>query len=268
MNNTQVIEIASSPESSPKPAARPLPRRRKGKQRTPFIPTDDIIELTDSDKDIQPSAPKNVPAPRRKPKERVAEKAAPAAGPSRVKPAEERLPLFLSDSENELPLEPAKQVVKEQPPPVPVVLEPAADDAFIPVPPSEPGSLLQAVAPNPNPFDGYVAQVLEIIPDVLPEHVRSLIEQRHPTYNEQVVENVLHTLFEDPTYPKRDPKGKGKRKREELNDDTEGAMQSAKQKVDYASKDRKQEGGLNYATQALVGAHTVPLISAKLVSRG
>ena len=65
------------------------------------------------------------------------------------------------------------------------------------------------------PFDLYVAQVLEIIPDVLPAHVFSLLEQYYPNSKDKVVETVLHVLFEDPDYPKADTKGKRKRDEQE-----------------------------------------------------
>ncbi|KAL6307320.1 hypothetical protein BKA93DRAFT_727613 [Sparassis latifolia] len=122
-------------------------------------------------------------------------------------------------------------------------------DSFVPVPASQPGSLLDA---SHDPYDAYIAQVLEIIPDVLPEHVRSLVENHFPNYQEKVVEPVLHVLFEDPTYPKADPKGKGKakRKREDEVDAEEQARASAKPKVDYGSKEREQPSGLQYFTLA------------------
>ena len=61
-----------------------------------------------------------------------------------------------------------------------------------------------------NVIDGYVAQVLEIVPDVHPDHVHALIIQHLPTYFEEVVQPVLHILFEDPTYPKLIEKGNAK----------------------------------------------------------
>ncbi|KAI0753809.1 hypothetical protein C8Q74DRAFT_1211250 [Fomes fomentarius] len=95
-------------------------------------------------------------------------------------------------------------------------------------------------------FDTYVAQVLEIIPDVLPAHVFSLIEQRHPTHKDNVVEAVLHLLMENPDYPKVDVKGKGKRKRDDSDDHQ--AQRAVRPKVDYGDKNRKADRGLHYAS--------------------
>ena len=73
----------------------------------------------------------------------------------------------------------------------------------------------QPVEADEIPYDVYVAQVLEIIPDVLPAHVVALIELHYSSFKDKVVEPVLHTLFENPDYPKAEAKGKGKRKRED-----------------------------------------------------
>ncbi|TFY56114.1 hypothetical protein EVJ58_g7836 [Rhodofomes roseus] len=110
---------------------------------------------------------------------------------------------------------------------------------------------------GPARLDAYVAQVLEIVPDVLPEHVRMLVEQNEPTYEGQVVERILHSLFELPNYPKADPQGKGKRKRE---DDDQG-REAKSVKVDYASKNRQPPGPM-YAIQALVRISIIQLKSS------
>ena len=98
-------------------------------------------------------------------------------------------------------------------------------------------------------FDVYVAHVLEIIPDVLPAHVLTLIERHYPQFKDRVVEPVLHALFENPDYPKVDARGEGKRKR----DGEDGRPARAiKPKLDYGDKTRRREGGLLYPTLALV----------------
>ena len=101
------------------------------------------------------------------------------------------------------------------------------------------------------PYDVYVAQVLEIIPDVLPAHVVALIELHYPSFKDKVVEPVLHTLFENPDYPKAEAKDKGKRKRE---DDEEQLLpqRAVKMKIDYGDKNRRREGGHQYVHLALV----------------
>ncbi|RDX42329.1 hypothetical protein OH76DRAFT_1363022 [Lentinus brumalis] len=94
------------------------------------------------------------------------------------------------------------------------------------------------------PFDAYVAQVLEIIPDVRAAHVFSLIEQHYPTAKDKVVETVLHVLFENPDYPKAD--AKGKRKREEPQEE-----RAVRPKIDYGNKDRVFDRGMWYTPLAL-----------------
>ncbi|KAJ8593532.1 hypothetical protein M405DRAFT_594536, partial [Rhizopogon salebrosus TDB-379] len=90
-----------------------------------------------------------------------------------------------------------------------------------PVPPPQPPQLPEPPAPAADPTDAYVARVLEIVPDVQPAHILRLVEQfiHHPDYvGQNVLELVLHYLFENPDYPKVDRKGKRKR----TEDDEEG----------------------------------------------
>ena len=102
--------------------------------------------------------------------------------------------------------------------------------------------------PEPDPISTYVARVLEIIPDVEPDHVLGLMTNELPTHGDQVVEHVLHTLFEDQTYPKVDKKGKGKRKH--VDGDPESP--SKKAKIDFEDKERPYKGGADYADMTLV----------------
>lgn len=54
-----------------------------------------------------------------------------------------------------------------------------------------------------DPMDAAIALVLEIVPDVQPEHVSKLIQEHLEAYGvTKVHEPVLHALFEDPSYPK------------------------------------------------------------------
>jgi TRIAD3 protein (E3 ubiquitin-protein ligase RNF216) len=110
--------------------------------------------------------------------------------------------------------------------------------------------------PNIDPMDIYVARVLEIIPDVQPTHVLSLLEKHVEEQHGDVVGVVLHTLFEDPTYPRIDKKGK--RKREEIDDEGDGAARAeAKVKIDYANKDRVNRAGPLYTDISLVGLYRI-----------
>ncbi|KAI0739759.1 hypothetical protein C8Q80DRAFT_1200487 [Daedaleopsis nitida] len=113
------------------------------------------------------------------------------------------------------------------------------NDDPAPIPPQS------AMVPDEDiPFKAYVARVFEIIPDVLPAHVFSLVEQQYPTHKDNVVEAVLHTLFENPDYPKVDAKGKRKR------EDDQPAQRAVEPKIDYGDKNRTFEGGPHYATLA------------------
>lgn len=98
-----------------------------------------------------------------------------------------------------------------------------------------------------NPIYHYVCQVLDVIPDVQPEHVATLVSQHLPVHGDRVVEIVLHVLFEVPTYPKVE-RNKGKRKR----DDGTGEHTAKVVKKDYASKERDFVGGPYYFDIALV----------------
>ncbi|KAF7294852.1 hypothetical protein MIND_01023100 [Mycena indigotica] len=102
---------------------------------------------------------------------------------------------------------------------------------------------------NNKPVDavsGYVAQVLEVIPDVDPPHLEGLVRQQLLNAPENVLESVLHILFEDPTYPKSDKKGKRKRVEEDDN-----PRNKPKAKIDYASQDRPYNGGVHYPQLAI-----------------
>ncbi|KAI6158481.1 hypothetical protein EDD17DRAFT_1623316 [Pisolithus thermaeus] len=99
-----------------------------------------------------------------------------------------------------------------------------------------------------DPMDGYVARVTEIIPDVQPAHVLSLVERAAQTNPDAVIELVLHALFEDPSYPKIDRKGKRKRDEaeEEKHEERLSSRGTQKPRVDYLSEDREYDGGPFY----------------------
>lgn len=112
-----------------------------------------------------------------------------------------------------------------------------------------------AVAPDPvpeqDPIDAAMTQVLIIIPDVDPDHLRRLIVEHLPAYQDQGIERVLHILFEDPAYPKLDRKGKRKRA------DGEEGGGTKRPKINYGDVDRQFRGGAHYVGLALV---STPLV--------
>ena len=269
-----VIEIHSSPDSARKPnnkRPRPKPKFHRHFPTVARHDNDPVIELTDSDEDEKGAL-------RVRKKARVANTPATEAGPSRLghnrKQTPPQLgqprapflqpkagsssaenittpnrnlksrstPLFLpSDEENEPP------AFVHMPPP------PTSNGIHVdePSPPQEAATppFQRQPTPNVDPLSGYVARVLEIIPDVQPDHLLALITKHLPTYADKVVEPVLHILFEDPTYPKIDKKGKRKHTEEDEGGEDRG---NAKVKVDYGSKDREYKGGLHYTDLALV----------------
>ncbi|KAJ7097846.1 hypothetical protein B0H15DRAFT_773241 [Mycena belliarum] len=103
-------------------------------------------------------------------------------------------------------------------------------------------------SPPPDPIPDFVAQVLEIIPDVEPDYLLSLVRKHYPHSGDQVVEPVLHALFENPAYPKIGKNGKRKRVEEDVQGDLRG---KPKTKLDYGNKDREYKGGVHYPDLSL-----------------
>ena len=102
-------------------------------------------------------------------------------------------------------------------------------DVGVGVSTAQPGDSAELPTPNPfyqGPHSKDLALVLEVVPDVLPEHALELIKQRHLLYGDLVVEVVVQGLLDHPSYPKA--------------------------KIDFASVDRPQPTGRNYRTSALV----------------
>jgi TRIAD3 protein (E3 ubiquitin-protein ligase RNF216) len=93
--------------------------------------------------------------------------------------------------------------------------------------------------------DTCLSRVLEVIPDVEPEHALSLLRPLFTAHRERAIELAMHNLFENP-YPKVN---KAKRKR--ADSDTESSA-SRKVKIDYASKDRPFSGSPYYRALAMV----------------
>jgi TRIAD3 protein (E3 ubiquitin-protein ligase RNF216) len=147
----------------------------------------------------------------------------------------------LPEDEDDQPGHPVPR--PQAPDPAPIIVDEIPDELLEPI--LKPG----LPSPNIDPMDTYVARVLEIIPDVQPTHVLTLLEEHIEANQDGVVQVVLHTLFEDPNYPKIDRKGK--RKRGEAEDEDKGSMKS-KVKIDYGNKDRVNQAGPLYAEIALV----------------
>ncbi|KAG1725066.1 uncharacterized protein EDB91DRAFT_1169386 [Suillus paluster] len=262
----EVIDIPSSPELLPT-VYRPTRNqsRQPGLSQARMAPppaarrwAEEIIEISDSDSEFEANlvspkkkrsvkiharpGPSNVPvigAPL------LADAAPPAAGSSQKSPRIDRVasaPLFYSDDEDgevqQMPLLMQQLDV----PPVPVL--PQAPLPQPSPPPELPAATLDST-------DAYVARVLEIVPDVEPAHILGLVEQFiHNPANagQNVLELVLHSLFENPNYPKVDRKGKRKR----TEDDEEGiARGQPVPKIDYGSRDREHKGGVHYFELAL-----------------
>jgi E3 ubiquitin-protein ligase RNF216 len=213
------------------------------------------------------------------------------------------IPLFLpSDKEHDPPaplpttshIERAQQVgVATREAPFLIEREPT-----MPILDTQPQTPTRPITPDLDPFpikdmdptSTAVAQILEIIPNVEPNHLLELIETHLPTFSvfpvnhdhdvggegavereatvdeqvQGVVGHVLHLLFENPDYPKADlragVKGKGKRVGEPEDEDDLGGkgkgkakeIAPKKTKIDYTSIDRPFPGGQNYLDLALV----------------
>ncbi|GJJ08592.1 hypothetical protein Clacol_002811 [Clathrus columnatus] len=101
-----------------------------------------------------------------------------------------------------------------------------------------------------DPFQEYLRQVLEIVPDVDHDYLKKLLHQyRNTEGSEQYIQFILHALFEDPSYP-RNPTLKliGKRRRSSDETDERAAR---KLKLDPSSIDRPVPSGSNYFPLAL-----------------
>lgn len=282
---SHIIDLSSSPEPGPS-YTQPPQRTSKVKltakrQRTCIGP---VIELTDSESDVEDAparsrqkvaSPRNATPgsssrPGRTPTLTQLQPMVGGSGSLQNIPSQSRrtktptakpLPRFLpSDEENEPP----------------VAVHPAVDQAPIgivgldnvPAPlqiaQQEPMPVEPLLEPEPerDPMSGYVARILEIIPDVEPDHLLALVTKFAPSLQDGVVEHVLHVLFEDPAYPKVDKKGKGKRKQtdEDIRGEgtaVAGSTPTKKQKIDYADKTRAFRGGVHYTDLALVSLQTM-----------
>lgn len=118
------------------------------------------------------------------------------------------------------------------------------------VPPPAPPPLLETPEET---MSRYVAQVLEIIPDVDPDHCATLVANHFPTLEAATVEHVLHLLFEDVNYPKVKKLDKGKRKADSpATNDRPNKKARKSEDAMWLSLDRTHLGGPDYPTLALV----------------
>ena len=133
-----------------------------------------------------------------------------------------------------------------------------------------------ASLPPPSPvrspeeiMSRYVAQVLEIVPDVDPDHCVGLVAD-HQHLNESTVERILHILFEDPDYPRAKRSNyddNGKRKTDGSNDNRPNKRAKVDRKNNAGNEDdglwmnmkRPVVGGMDYHSLAIVG-HPCTLI--------
>ena len=126
---------------------------------------------------------------------------------------------------------------------------------------------LPAVAPEPepepiDPLTFALAKVLEIVPDVQPDHITALIHSYvdgdgEPMSPNLLVEQILHQLLENPDYPKVEKKGKKRRVVEEpdaIGDGEKGVERPRKKvKIDYRTTQRSKAPSAAYRNLALVG---------------
>ncbi|TFK49205.1 hypothetical protein OE88DRAFT_398971 [Heliocybe sulcata] len=212
-----IIEISSSPEHQPNPRAN---RRIGARRRTVALKvTGDVIEISDSDGETRSAVCRKILS-----KQTNRDATPPKAGPSR-QPASHARKAGSSQDASKLGGR-ASQIVSEDFV-LPLFLPeddgldisdaiPKFDERH-PSPPRSPSPIPEKVD-DVNLAQASLAQVLEIVPDVEPEHAIDLIERvREIKENKgeeanvgNVVEAVLHNLFESANYPKLDRKGKGR----------------------------------------------------------
>lgn len=191
---------------------------RPPRRKAPFVLPEDIIEISDSSDDERPPVP------------------GPARHRDNLRPRQE--PLFFPDMDDIPPEAEPRGVAGE-----PLPLGPEATAS----------SIRSTLSPDAANLEGlYVAQVLDIVPDVCPVHLAKLIQGQ--IHQPNALELVLHVLFEDTGYPRAQDKGKGKRKRDEDDEEAEAGPARAKVKIDFGSKDRRHTGGEHYVALSMVSA--------------
>lgn len=118
--------------------------------------------------------------------------------------------------------------------------------------------------PDPEPIDTLtfaLAKVLEIVPDVQPDHITALVHSYldgdgEPMSPNLLVEQILHRLLENPEYPKVEKKRKKRRSVEEpdvIGDSGNGVERPRKKvKIDYRTTQRSKVPSVAYKNLALV----------------
>ena len=103
------------------------------------------------------------------------------------------------------------------------------------------------------------AHILEIFPDVEPDHVTTLVADAIQIYGTGTMEWVLHTLLNDPRRPKVPKRGN-----ENFDDDSNGAEEPSPMNcgINYGDHNRPFVGGQNYAELTLVRLVVSPLFDS------
>ena len=261
-----IIELSSSPEPTQPAAFTDTAKKSKRAGKAKAI-TGPIFDLTNSDDDDVFVLPlpseqeaRNVAGPSRSRHEVIFDASSPFVNipgqSTKANGATVKAPLFLpgDDEENHPPQEaPSLDLEMIHPSQPPTVV--------VDTPENETQNLLLAEFFEPDPESATVARVLEIIPDVEPDHLVALVRkhaQEHPA--DTLVEHIVHRLFEGSPYPRVDRKGKGKRKqadeadvgRDGVADADDNATPSKRIRIDYATISRPFTGGVHYANLALV----------------
>jgi len=160
------------------------------------------------------------------------------------------------------PIVPPVHIAPESPDvsiPVTAALEPSSTEELPPPAPLPPPSPAQSPE---DTMSRYIAQVLEIVPDIDPDHCAGLVAA-HQHLNESTVEYILHILFEDPNYPrakKTNCADNRKRKTDGSSDDRLNKRPKVNGKKKVANEDdglwmnmeRSVVGGSDYHSLALV----------------
>jgi TRIAD3 protein (E3 ubiquitin-protein ligase RNF216) len=115
-----------------------------------------------------------------------------------------------------------------------------------------------------EPDERLVERVREIVPDVLPSHVFELLAQHKIAFADNLLDVVIHTLLEDPSYPK-DIKGKGKERAAEKK--LAEILGDNNMSIDYTHPNADRPVGPAYRGLSLVCANS-PLFCELLTCPG
>jgi len=237
-----IIEIESSPEPYPNARVRNL-GKGKAREKSLKLPVGPVIEITDSDSDVEVM---------------LREETSPVAGPSNVQkrmttPTTGPLSLPSDKDDGDVVMEDVFDLTQNLPVELPQDQVPAQEADPPPAP---------APQERVDPVDQTLVKILEVIPDIDPEHALGLVQEHLPAFgaldedgdaamwNERTnraAERVIGVIFEAVAYPKANKKEKGKARAAE-----EPERENKRAKIDYASVERVFTGGKNYFELALV----------------